>query len=156
LGGFRTETHMRLYGVNLRKQKRDALDAARRAGLFTTLVQTVERGVNEDEVGDVFRYGLSMDNVAGISYQPVMSAGRYRHEDEPEDRITLTGVLAELERQTDRALLRSDFVGLPCSHPDCCALTYGFLDAGRTKITPLPRHLDVVRYLDLFADRISF
>ena len=52
--------------------------------------------------------------------------------------------------------VRSDFVGLPCSHPDCCVLTYGFLDAGRTEITPLPRHLDVSRYLDLFTDRISF
>jgi uncharacterized radical SAM superfamily Fe-S cluster-containing enzyme len=70
--------------------------------------------------------------------------------------MTLTGVLRELERQTDGALRTADFVGLPCSHPDCCALTYGLLDAERTTLTPLPRHLDVARYMDLFADRISF
>ncbi len=156
LGGFRRETHQRLYGVDLRRQKKEALDRARTAGIFVTLVPTIERGINEDEIGDLFRFALSMDNITGLTYQPVMSAGRYRHEYSPEGRMTLTGVLEELETQTDGALLKSDFLGLPCSHPDCCALTYGFLDAGRTKITPLPRHLDVARYLDLFADRISF
>ena len=68
----------------------------------------------------------------------------------------MTDVLKLMEEQTGGELLRSDFVGLPCSHPDCCSLTYGFLDKDRTRLTPLPRHLDVARYMDLFTDRISF
>ncbi len=156
LGGLRREVHERLYGVDLRKQKLAALDRTAEAGVFVTLVPTVERGVNEEEIGELFRFGLSCDNVTGLTYQPVMSAGRYEHDFAPERRMTLTDVLQELERQTDGMLRSSDFVGLPCSHPDCCALTYGLLDAERTTIQPLPRHLDVGRYLDLFADRISF
>jgi 7,8-dihydro-6-hydroxymethylpterin dimethyltransferase len=153
---FRPSVHERLYGRNLLAEKRSALERAQEAGIFVTLVPTVERGVNEDEIGELYQFALTMDNINGVTYQPVMSAGRYENNYAPEQRLTMTDVLAELEHQTRGALMSSDFVGLPCSHPDCCALTYGFLDAKREKITPLPRHLDVARYLDLFADRISF
>ncbi len=153
---FRGDVHERLYGRDLRVEKTLALEKARDAGLFVTLVPTLERGVNDDEIGDLYRFGLSFENVNGLTFQPVMDTGRYEHVYAGAQRLTLTDVLYELERQTDGALVRSDFVGLPCSHPDCCALTYGFLDATRTTITPLPRHLDVSRYLDLFTDRISF
>jgi uncharacterized radical SAM superfamily Fe-S cluster-containing enzyme len=153
---FRPEVHERLYGRDLRVEKRGALLRAQAARLFVTLVPTLERGVNEDEIGDLYRFALSQDNINGINFQPVMSSGRYRHSYDANRRLTLTDVLRELERQTDGALHTDDFVGLPCSHPDCCALTYGFLDAKRETIEPLPRHLDVARYLDLFSDRISF
>jgi len=153
---FRANVQQRLYGKDLRREKTDALDRAQDAGLFVTLVPTVEHGVNEDEIGDLYRFALSRDNINGVTFQPVMDTGRYQNGYSAAERLTMTDVLCELERQTDGALVRSDFVGLPCSHPDCCALTYGFLDVSRTTITPLPRHLDVSRYLDLFSDRISF
>jgi uncharacterized radical SAM superfamily Fe-S cluster-containing enzyme len=153
---FKPEVHERLYGRDLRMEKRSAMEKARDAGIFVTLVPTIERGVNEQEIGDLYRFALSMENINGITFQPVMTSGRYEHEHAPEQRMTLTDVLFELEKQTGGALCRTDFVGLPCSHPDCCALTYGFLDAARKEIQPLPRHLDVGRYLDLFSDRISF
>lgn len=153
---FRPEVHERLYGRDLRTEKLSALVRAREAGLFTTLVPTIERGVNDDEIGDLYRFALSHDNVNGLNFQPVMNAGRYQHEYAPVERMTLTGVLQALEEQTDGALRSGDFVGLPCSHPDCCAITYGFLDAERAHIEPLPRHLDIARYLELFSDRISF
>lgn len=153
---FRAEVQEHFYGQDLREVKQQALRRAQDAGLFVTLVPTIERGVNEEEIGDLYRFALSMDNINGLNYQPVMSAGRYQHDYDPGQRMTLTDVLQALERQTDGALRTSDFVGLPCSHPDCCALTYGFLDERRQTIAPLPRYLDVSRYLDLFADRISF
>jgi uncharacterized radical SAM superfamily Fe-S cluster-containing enzyme len=153
---FRPEVHERFYGRDLRREKVDALDRARAAGVFTTLVPIVERGVNDDEIGDLYRFALSYDNVNGINYQPAMSAGRYENDYTPANRLTLTDVIRCLEEQTFGDLVMDDFVGLPCSHPDCCALTYGLLDKGRKTITPLPRHLDVARYMDLFTDRISF
>ena len=153
---FRGGGHDHFYGRDLRAVKAAALDAARRAGLFVNLVATVERGVNDAEIGALFRFALSHEAVAGLVFQPVMDTGRYQHAYRPEDRMTLTGVLGELERQTDGTLRSTDFVGLPCSHPDCCVLTYGFLDKDRTTLLPLPRHLDVARYMELFADRISF
>jgi len=153
---FRADVQTRLYGKDLRREKTEALDRAQVSGLNVTLVPTVERGVNEDEIGALYRFALSRDNIVGITFQPVMDTGRFQNDPAGTERLTLTDVLCKLEQQTGEDLRRSDFVGLPCSHPDCCALTYGFLDAGRTTLTPLPRHLDVSRYLDLFSDRISF
>lgn len=153
---FRPEAHERLYGRDLRELKEQAIARAADSGIFVTLVPTVERGVNEDELGALYRFALTQENINGITFQPVMTAGRYEHEHEPAARLTMTDVLQLVEDQTSGALRKTDFVGLPCSHPDCCSLTYGFLDAARENITPLPRHLDVARYLDLFADRISF
>ena len=153
---FRPAVQERLYGRDLSREKRLACERARDAGIFLTLVPTVERDVNADEIGDLYRFALSQDNINGVTFQPVMNTGRYENAYAAEGRLTLTDVLYELERQTGGALRTTDFVGLPCSHPDCCALTYGFLDARRETLTPLPRHLDVARYLDLFADRISF
>ena len=153
---FRAAGHEHFYGRDLRREKTDALEKACAAGLFVTLVPAIERGVNDDEIGDLYRFALSLETVNGLTFQPVMDTGRYQHGYSAADRMTLTDVIWALEQQTGGELVRTDFVGLPCSHPDCCALTYGFLDAKRTKITPLPRHLDVSRYLDLFTDKISF
>jgi uncharacterized radical SAM superfamily Fe-S cluster-containing enzyme len=153
---FRGEVQERLYGRDLRDEKTKALGRAQAAGLFVTLVPTIEKGVNDEEIGALYRFALSMDNINGLNFQPVMRAGRYQHDYAPTERMTLTAVIRALEQQTEGALRAGDFVGLPCSHPDCCALTYGFLDARRETISPLPRALDVARYLDLFADRISF
>jgi hypothetical protein len=153
---FRPETHVRLYGKDLIAVKQSAISRTRDAGVFVTLVPTVESGVNQDEIASLYHYALSMDNINGVTYQPVMDNGRYNNGFSAAERLTLTGVLHALEDQTQGAIRTTDFVGLPCSHPDCCALTYGLLDAGRTVLTPLPRHLDVARYLDLFSDRITF
>lgn len=153
---FRAEAHERFYGRDLRAEKAEALGKARDARIFVTLVPTIEQGINDAEIGELYRYALSLDNVNGISYQPVMTAGRFEHGYKSGQRMTLTGVLSALEIQTEGELRATDFVGLPCSHPDCCALTYGFLDASRSHLTPVTRHLDVARYMELFADRISF
>jgi 7,8-dihydro-6-hydroxymethylpterin dimethyltransferase len=153
---FKPDVHVRLYGKDLVQKKQEAMEIARDNGIFLTLVPTVESGVNDSEIGDLYRYALSMPNINGITYQPVMDNGRYENPYDAQERLTLTGTIAKLCEQTNGALRMSDFVGLPCSHPDCCALTYGILDRGRTVLTPLPRHLDIQRYLDLFSDKISF
>jgi len=156
LSSFRADGHERFYGRDVRAEKLGAIERAQKSGIFVTLVPTIEQGVNDDEIGDFYRFALAYDNINGINYQPVMSAGRYEHAYEPENRMTLTGILDALEAQTEGVLRRSDFVSLPCSHPDCCALTYGFLDAKRETIAPLPRYLNIARYMELFSDRISF
>jgi 7,8-dihydro-6-hydroxymethylpterin dimethyltransferase len=153
---FKPEVHVRLYGKDLVAKKQEAMEITRDNNIFLTLVPTVETGVNDEEIGDLYRYALSMPNINGITYQPVMDNGRYENPYDAQERLTLTGTIAKLCEQTDGALVKSDFVGLPCSHPDCCALTYGVLSSDRSVLTPLPRHLDIQRYLELFSDKISF
>ncbi len=154
--GFRLETHLHLYGKDLRVEKERAMQRAMEAKIFTNLVVTLERGMNDDEAGELLRYAFSKYHIAGIILQPAMSSGRYEHSYQPETRLTLTDTLHLLEEQSEGILRVSDVAALPCSHPDCCALTYGVLRADRSGFVPLTRHLDIGRYLELFADRISF
>src|SRR5207247_3076527 len=63
------------------------------------------------------------DYIAGVAYQPVFGSGRANPID-PMRRMTTTGVLKRLGPQTNGRADASDFIALPCSHPDCCAITY--------------------------------
>ena len=58
-----------------------------------------------------------------MAYQPVFGSGRANPID-PMRRMTTTGVLKRLGPQTDGKATAEDFIALPCSHPDCCAITY--------------------------------
>jgi 7,8-dihydro-6-hydroxymethylpterin dimethyltransferase len=52
-------------------------------------------------------------------------------------RMTTTGVLKRLGPQTDGRAAADDFIALPCSHPDCCAITYFVRgDDGRHRSIP--------------------
>jgi len=76
--------------------------------------------VNDDQLGGVVDLALGTEFVGGVAFQPMFGAAVA----DPMTRVTTTGVLRRIERQTDRQLTVNDFVALPCSHPDCTALTY--------------------------------
>jgi len=149
--GLAAATYEALRGRDLRAVKRQALEHLAEAGMTAVLVVTVVRGVNEDDLGDILRYGLEHPAVLGISYQPVTFAGRCLEHRDPLNRITVPDVLHALEAQTEGLFRVSDFVPVPCPHPDCSACTYAFVDGGR--VTPIPRLVNVDDYLDFVTNR---
>lgn len=62
--------------------KRRAVEACRRSGIRICLVPTIVKGVNDDQVGPIFRFALeNSDVINAIAYQPVAFTGRIaRHE----------------------------------------------------------------------------
>jgi uncharacterized radical SAM superfamily Fe-S cluster-containing enzyme len=62
---------MALRGADLRRVRQEALENLERHGLSTSLVVTVKRGVNDDEVGEIVRHVLEWRCVRGITFQPV-------------------------------------------------------------------------------------
>jgi uncharacterized radical SAM superfamily Fe-S cluster-containing enzyme len=149
--GLTAATYEALRGRDLRAVKQQALAHLAEAGMTAVLVATVVRGVNEDEIGDILRYGLEHPAVLGISYQPVTFTGRCLEHHDPLNRITVPGVLHALEAQTEGLFRVSDFVPVPCPHPDCSACTYAFVDGDR--VTPIPRLVNVDDYLDFVTNR---
>jgi uncharacterized radical SAM superfamily Fe-S cluster-containing enzyme len=121
--GLRPATYLALRGEDVAAEKREALRRLNDAGVFTTLVMTVQRGLNEDEVGDVALLGLETPRCAGMAIQPVFGSGRGMMAD-ARDRVTPTGVLRRLGEQTGGLIQGEDFIPLPCSHKDCCDITY--------------------------------
>lgn len=116
-------------GADLRAVKDEALRRLTDARVFTTLACAVAEGFNDGEVGAVVDVALATDYVGGVTFQPVFASGRIAGFD-PLDRLTTTGLLRRLDEQTGGRLGPSDFVALPCSHPDCTALTYLLRDDG--------------------------
>jgi len=116
-----TSRHHR--GADLRATKDEALRRLTEARVFTTLACAVAEGVNDGEVGVVVDLALATDYVGGVTFQPVFASGRLTAFD-PLRRLTTTGMLRRLGEQTGGRVGPADFVALPCSHPDCTALTY--------------------------------
>src|SRR5207248_10108933 len=63
-------------GADLRRMHAMALANLERAGLSTTLVATVRKGVNDGEIGDVLRHAAEWRCVRGVNFQPVQDTGR--------------------------------------------------------------------------------
>jgi uncharacterized radical SAM superfamily Fe-S cluster-containing enzyme len=134
--GFELATHLFHRGEDLREVKAQAIERLTGARIFTTLVMVVAQDVNDHEVGPVADYAFATDYVAGVAYQPVFGSGRANPID-PARRMTTTGVLRRLGPQTDGRADADDFIALPCSHPDCCAITYYIRgDDGRYRSIP--------------------
>jgi len=110
-------------GSDLRATKDAALRRLTEARVFTTLACTVAEGANDGEVGAVVDLAVATDYVGGVTFQPVFASGRGTRSD-PLRRLTTTGLLRRLGEQTGGRVGPADFVALPCSHPDCTALTY--------------------------------
>lgn len=155
--GFRPQTYLILRNEDVSQEKRKALELLNEAGIFTTLVCTVAKGVNDDEVGAVLRHGLDLPFCSGMAIQPVFGSGRVIEID-PLNRSTPTGVLANLGEQTGGLVSASDFIPLPCSHKDCCDITYMIKDqnARWTSLPTLVGRENLRSWISLVSNTISF
>ncbi len=119
---LRREALLDLRGADLRSVREQALAALDAVNLSTTLVVTLKRGVNDDEVGAILREAVKHRCVRGVTFQPVQRAGRLEGFDPARDRLTLTEVRRAILDQfpTFRA---EDVIPVPC-HPDALAMAY--------------------------------
>lgn len=155
--GLRPSTYEALRGEDVSGEKREALRRLNDAGIFTTLVMTVRKGLNEDEVGDVARLGLETPRCAGLAIQPMFTSGRVPAHD-PMDRVTPTGILRRIGAQTGGLVSGEDFIPLPCSHKDCCDITYMLktADGGWKSLPSLIGKDELRRWIHAVANTISF
>lgn len=124
---------MQLRGADLRAIRQKALDRLNKLGLSTTLVVTVERGVNDGELGAIIEFALKQPAVRGVTIQPVQQAGRVQGFHSAEHRLTLTEVRRRILEQTS-VFRPEDVIPVPC-HPDALAMAYALkLDS---KVVPL-------------------
>lgn len=135
---LRDETLKHLRGAELADPHRRALERLEAVGLSTTLVMTVVRGVNEDQIGEVIRHALQWKCVRGVTLQPIQDAGRVGAPvGGGHDRLTVSGLRRAVAEQSGLFTLE-DVVPVPCN-PDTLAMAYALRRGG--EITPLTRHL---------------
>ena len=119
---LRPEPLLDLRGEDLRAIHERALDRLDALDLSTTLVVTVKRGVNDDQIGELVDYALTRRCVRGVTFQPVQVAGRTENFDPARNRLTLSEVRRRLLEQTD-VFRPEDVIPVPC-HPDAIAMAY--------------------------------
>ncbi len=113
-----------LRGANLLGVKQRALDTLNELDISTTLVMTVQKGVNDDELGDIISHGLEQPCVRGVTFQLMQEAGRFPTPAALTERLTLSEVRRKLCAQSD-VLRDADIMPLPC-HSDSMAMGYAF------------------------------
>jgi uncharacterized radical SAM superfamily Fe-S cluster-containing enzyme len=148
--GFSARSQVALRGQNLLGIKLKALDRLAQAKLDVVLVPTVDKSANHDQLGEIVRFGLRHPAVHGIAFQPVTHGGRFPPSD-PLERETIPDVIHGIAGQTGGLLVESDFIPVPCCHPTCRSATYLYVDGD--KVTPLPRVLEVDKYLNYVVNR---
>lgn len=131
-----------------------ALENLERAGVRTTIVSTVAKGVNDSDIGDCVRLLTENDFILSLMFQPAAYTGYGGSQfgpHDPRDIITIPDIVREIAEQTGGELRRSDFLPLPCSHPGCFALTYMLkTDEG---YLPFPRFIELESYLEAISNR---
>lgn len=150
--GFRQSTYEALRGLDLRETKQKAIANLSKYEIPINLTATIKRGVNEDEIGEIVKFGLAQKMVRGVTFQPVTNVGR-RDDFDPLNRTTVPDVIHALDAQTGGIFRATDFVPLPC-HSDCISMTYAYVKGKNVK--PLPRYIDVKSYLDVVGNQVNF
>jgi uncharacterized radical SAM superfamily Fe-S cluster-containing enzyme len=95
--------------------------------------------------------------VGGVMFQPIFASGRAPTVD-PMERVTTTGVLSRIEKQSSYGARAHDLIALPCSHPDCCAIGYFMRDknGGFTSLASIVGETSLKRNLSIFGNSIAF
>ncbi len=127
-----------LRGADLRAVRMQAIEKLNRLGISTSLVVTLKRGVNDQEIGRIIEWAAEQPCVRGVVFQPIQHAGRAENYDPARDRLTLTEVRRKILEQAN--LFRpEDVIPVPC-HPDSLAMAYALKIDG--KIFPLTGMID--------------
>jgi uncharacterized radical SAM superfamily Fe-S cluster-containing enzyme len=113
-----------LRGADLRDIRMRALERLNELQLSTTLVVTLQRGVNDDEIGEILDFAVKQPCVRGVTLQPVQVAGRVDGYDDAANRLTLSAVRRKILEQSS-IFLPEDLIPVPC-HPDSLCMGYAF------------------------------
>jgi 7,8-dihydro-6-hydroxymethylpterin dimethyltransferase len=133
---FKPEAHKQLRGADLRRVREQALAHLNEFDISTTLVVTLKKGVNDDEIGTIIDYALKQPCVRGVTLQPIQDAGRVQGYDAKTNRLTVSEIRRGIAEQSGLFTL-ADVVPVPCN-PDTLAMAYALkLDGG--DVVPLTR-----------------
>ena len=142
--GTRDDIYEALRGEPLLAIKKQAIRNCEKAGLGVTLVPTIVNGVNTDNIGEMMDFLVENVNVVkGIHFQPVSFFGRHPeapavsekcdvndadggknsgtavHSGDFEGRITMFGLLEELQKQRPQFSI-DDMCPIATGHTLCC------------------------------------
>jgi 7,8-dihydro-6-hydroxymethylpterin dimethyltransferase len=149
---FKPEALKILRGQDLTEVRRKAIDNLNKFNLSTTLVVTLQDGLNTDEIGEIIAYALKQPCIRGVTFQPTQVAGRLENFNPETDRYTLTQVRQAIIDQTN-LFTAADIIPVPCN-PDALAMGYALKIDG--EVIPLTRYINPQDLLDNSRNTIVY
>jgi uncharacterized radical SAM superfamily Fe-S cluster-containing enzyme len=150
--GFNKDAYKKLRGRDLTEVKKKAIENLTTYKIPITLVCTVEKDVNDSEIGKILKFGIETKYIRGVNFQPIAFFGRVSNSD-IQNRITLTGVINRMEKQTKGMVRKSDFIPLPCN-VNRVAVTYLYKKG--EEFIPITRNAKIKEYLPLIKNTFAF
>lgn len=141
-----------LRGEDLREVRKQALAHLNEFNISTTLVVTLQQGLNTHEIGKIIDYALTQPCVRGVTFQPTQAAGRVENFDPSKDRITLGEVRQSILSQTN-VFTPEDLIPVPC-HPDAIMMGYALKLGG--EVLPLTRYFSPEELLSTSRNTVNF
>lgn len=139
-------------GADLRSIRDKALANLEAAGIATTLVAVIKRGVNDNELGAIIDHALRYRCVRGVTFQPVQDAGRNVGFNKNTDRMMISdirsGILAQSKHYTP-----DDIIPLPCN-PDQIAIGYALRNG--QEISPITSMIPRAEFVSTVPNAITF
>jgi len=135
---FKKSALKKMRGKDLTEIRKKALEMLNKYNISTTLVVTLQKGINNDEIGKIIEFALTQDCVRGVTFQPVQVAGRLENFDPEKERYTLTEVRSDLLRQFP-LFRENDLLPVPCN-PDALVMGYALKIDGQ--VIPLTNMID--------------
>lgn len=149
---FEAEALRELRGADLRTIREQAIAHLNEFQISTTLVVTLKKGLNDQEIGKIIDYALQQRCVRGVTFQPIQAAGRLEQFDPTRDRYTLSEVRRAILAQSPH-FQPKDILPVPC-HPDCLAMAYALKLNGQ--VIPLTGLLDPTAFLDVIPNSVVY
>ena len=116
--GTRNEIYRKLRGQPLLETKLEAIRVCTELQIGVTLVPTVVRSVNDQNLGEIIALAQKLaPGVRGIHFQPVSYFGRYPAAPSEEDRYTLDQLMTDISDQAGIPI--ESFMPSRCDHPLC-------------------------------------
>jgi len=150
---FRAPALKSLRAADLTRIHEQAIERLNELDISTTLVVTLKKGVNDDEIGAIIDYGLKQPCVRGVTLQPIQDAGRVQDYDPRLNRLTVSEIRRRIAEQST-AFTLADIIPVPCN-PDTLAMGYALKlpDGGAL---PLTRFVDPQILLKGESNTITF
>jgi uncharacterized radical SAM superfamily Fe-S cluster-containing enzyme len=142
----------KLRGADLADIRLKAIEHLNKYNLSTTLVVTLQRGVNNHEIGKIIEYGLQQPCVRGVTFQPTQVAGRNDKFNPKTERYTMTEVRQDILDQA-KIFTSDDLIPVPCN-PD--ALVMGYALKLGDEVIPLTRYINPADLLDNSKNTIVY
>ncbi|HZF51911.1 MAG TPA: radical SAM protein [Polyangiaceae bacterium] len=138
-----------LRGNEMTRYREQALENLEKHNVQTTILMTVITGLNDDEIGSLFKFSLSKPFICGFEAQTMSytGAGGRGVKFDPMTRVTGTDLIHQIDAQSGGIVTMKDFIPMPHPHPNCVAITY-MLMLNDGSAMPFLRFTEKDLYLD--------